>query len=283
MNAGLITAIVFVVLLVVIAVAVGIYFLVIKPAKKSKNGIVEVDTKSGLVKLNRDDRMLNLAWSNNGKHKDTKDDSQRVVHLDGFDAKSDDIAQYKSQNRVVTAYMSIGSVENWRPDAKEFPKECIGKDYDKWAGEKWLLITHVDKFKPIMIKRLQLFKNKGFMGVEFDNTEMYKHDPAYQNDNTAVQNKCVAFLKDMARECHTLGLLVFWKNCVDIIPQIVDAFDGVINESALRYKEYKNLMLFMNKNKPCWVFEYVPIEVKPLPAVTDVYLDSSKGWVSQLK
>lgn len=42
----------------------------------------------------------------------------------------------------MVCYISIGSVENWRDDADDFPAEAIGNDYDGWEGEKWLDINN---------------------------------------------------------------------------------------------------------------------------------------------
>ena len=43
-----------------------------------------------------------------------------------------------AQGSKVICYISVGSYEDWRPDAAEFPPELLGKDYDGWPGEKWL-------------------------------------------------------------------------------------------------------------------------------------------------
>jgi hypothetical protein len=32
---------------------------------------------------------------------------------------------------------SVGSYEDWRPDAKEFKKSDLGDDMDEWEGERW--------------------------------------------------------------------------------------------------------------------------------------------------
>lgn len=44
--------------------------------------------------------------------------------------------------KVVVCYISIGSVEDWRDDAEDFPAEAIGNDLDGWEGEKWLDVNN---------------------------------------------------------------------------------------------------------------------------------------------
>ncbi len=230
--------------------------------------------------LNKNTRILNLAWSNTGSHALTKPSGQKVIHLDGFDATKEDVANYKKKGYIVTAYLSIGSWENWRPDKDDFPKETIGKKYDGWAGEKWLNCSAGvwPLLKPVMTKRFQMIKDKGFDGFELDNTELFHHDPK------ATYADGLAYNKWIADTAHKMGLLVFWKNSLDMIKDIVDDFDAIINEEALHFNETENLKMFYDKNKPVWVFEYKPLKNPNFPNyLSDVYLDvKGQGWVRQI-
>lgn len=40
--------------------------------------------------------------------------------------------------KVAVCYISIGTVEEWRDDASQFPSTAVGGDVDGWAGERWL-------------------------------------------------------------------------------------------------------------------------------------------------
>ncbi len=227
--------------------------------------------------LDKTTRILNLAWSNTGSHKKTKPSGQLVIHLDGFDATKDDVAKYKKDGHIVTGYLSTGSWENWRPDKDDFPKETIGKNYDGWAGEKWLNCSVWEKLKPVMRKRFEMIKSKGFDGFELDNTELYLHD------SKATYTDGVKYNSWIANTAHKMGLIVIWKNSLEMIKDIVDLFDAVINEEALNYNETEQLKLFYDKNKPVWVFEYKPLKKPKYPEyLSDVYLDvKDKGWVRQ--
>ena len=198
--------------------------------------------------LTKTTRILNLAWSNTGSQKNTKNDTdQKIVHLDGFDATINEIQKWKKDGYIVTAYLSIGSWENWRPDKDEFPKETIGKVYDGWAGEKWLNASVWTLLKPVMTKRINMIKSKGFAGFELDNTELYLHDPK------ATYADGLAYNSWIADTAHKLGLMVFWKNSLDMIKDIIDKFDAIINEEAIHYNETDKLKPFYDKNKPVWV------------------------------
>lgn len=227
--------------------------------------------------MDKTTRILNLAWSNTGSHKKTKPSGQKVIHLDGFDATVDDVAKYKKDGHVVTGYLSTGSWENWRPDKDDFPKETIGKNYDGWPGEKWLNCSVWELLKPVMKKRFEMIKSKGFDGFELDNTELYLHD------SKASYKDGVNYNRWIAKTAHKMGLIVIWKNSLEMIKDIVDVFDAVINEEALNYNEPEQLKLFYDKNKPVWVFEYKSLKKPNYPTyLSDVYVDvKDKGWVRQ--
>lgn len=226
--------------------------------------------------LKKTDRILNLAWSNTGSHPKTAPSGQRVVHLDGFDGTAEQVATHKKAKRVVTAYLSTGSWENWRPDKDNFPKETIGKAYEGWPGEKWLNLSVWTKLKPVMTKRMEMIKKKGFDGFELDNTEAHHHD------DKATKADSIAYHTWISKTAHKMGLLVIWKNSLDLIKDIVDEYDAIINEEAMHFNETEELKRFWDKNKPVWVFEYAPIKsgTKIPEYLSDVYLDvKGKGWV----
>ena len=73
-------------------------------------------------------------------------------------------------------YISAGTWENWRPDAKRFPAVVKGKPDGGWPGERWLDIRRLDILRPLMRERIQRCARKGFDGVEFDNVDAYTND-----------------------------------------------------------------------------------------------------------
>jgi len=54
-----------------------------------------------------------------------------------------------------------------RPDAGAFP-DAVKGDSNGWSGERWLDIRRLDVLGPIMQRRLDLCKQKGFDAVEPD-------------------------------------------------------------------------------------------------------------------
>ena len=102
-----------------------------------------------------------------------------MYDIDLFDNETSVVASLHSQGRRVVCYISVGSWENWRPDANQFPASVIGNDYEGWSGEKWLDIRQIDLLAPIMRARLDQCKAKGFDAIEPDNIDGYTNDTGF--------------------------------------------------------------------------------------------------------
>lgn len=60
----------------------------------------------------------------------------------GSDDAQHTVDALHNSNRFVCCYMSVGTVENWRSDAGQFPASAIGNDVIGRPGEKWLDVTN---------------------------------------------------------------------------------------------------------------------------------------------
>ncbi|CAN0378394.1 unnamed protein product, partial [Ectocarpus sp. 13 AM-2016] len=65
------------------------------------------------------------------------------------------IDELHDKGKGVVCYISIGTVEDWRDDAKEFPSSAIGGDVSGWAGEKWVDVNDKD-VREIMTARVEM-------------------------------------------------------------------------------------------------------------------------------
>jgi hypothetical protein len=139
-------------------------------------------------------------------------------------------AFHKKGTRVI-CYISVGSYEDWRPDAEQFPAEVLGKDYEGWSGEKWLDIRRIDLLAPIMLKRLDECAAKGFDAVEPDNMEIFNNDTGFPL-SYADQLRYAQWLVE---ESHRRGLAIGQKNAPDQTRDLVEVFDFAITEDAFYY------------------------------------------------
>jgi hypothetical protein len=160
-----------------------------------------------------------------------------------------------AKGRKVICYMSVGSYEDWRPDKDQFPAEVLGKDYEGWAGEKWLDIRRIDLLAPIILARLDLCKVKGFDAVEPDNMEIYTNDTGFPL-TYEDQLKYALWLAD---EAHKRGLAIGVKNAPDQANDLVGHFDFAITEDAFYYNWVEDMLPFIKADKPVFAAEYTDL------------------------
>jgi endo-alpha-1,4-polygalactosaminidase (GH114 family) len=187
---------------------------------------------------------------------DTSVEAQ-VYDIDLFDNEATVIEELHAQGRKVICYISVGSREDWRPDADQFPAEVLGDDYDSWPGEKWLDIRRIDMLAPIMRARLDLCKAKGFDAVEPDNIEIYDNDTGFP---ISYEDQLV-YAKWLADEAHARGLAIGIKNAPDMVADSLSFFDFAITEDAFYYNWADQMLPFIHAGKPVFAAEYTDMDV----------------------
>jgi len=157
----------------------------------------------------------------------------------------------------VICNISVGSWEDWRPDAQQFPSEVLGNDYAGWPGEKWLDIRRIDLLAPIMRLRLDLCKAKGFDGIEPDNIEIHDNDTGFP----LTYADQLAYARWLADEAHARGLAIGIKNAADMRADSLSFFDFAITEDAFYYNWIEEMLPFIEAGKPVFAAEYTDMNV----------------------
>ncbi|KPI13140.1 hypothetical protein OK074_8837 [Actinobacteria bacterium OK074] len=189
-------------------------------------------------------------WQLSGKKIDTSVDVP-VYDIDGFDQPRATVTALHREGRKVICYLSTGAWEDWRPDAKKFPKSVLGKG-NGWEGERWLDIRATDTLEPLMAARIDMCRKKGFDAVEPDNMDGYKNDTGFPL-KAADQ---LRYNRLVARLVHERGMAVGLKNDLDQIPQLVGDFDFAVNEQCAQYDECGQLKPFTAADKAVFHVEY---------------------------
>ncbi|MFH8343436.1 endo alpha-1,4 polygalactosaminidase [Streptomyces sp. NPDC018045] len=174
-----------------------------------------------------------------------------VYDIDGFRHEASTVADLHKRGRKVICYVSVGAYEDFRPDARHFPKGVIGED-NGWEGERWLDVRRLDVLRPLLAKRFDMCRDKGFDAVEPDNVDGYKNETGF--DLTAEDQ--LAFNRMIAKLAHDRGLSVGLKNDLDQIPQLVGDFDFAVNEQCAQYDECAKMTPFIEAGKAVFHVEY---------------------------
>jgi hypothetical protein len=175
-----------------------------------------------------------------------------MFDIDLFDNSRSVVRSLHRQGAHVVCYLSAGSVERGRPDTSAFPAAVIGDPLEGWPGERWLDVRRLDVLGPIMKRRLNLCRKKGFDAVEADNVDGYDNGSGFPLTG-ADQLRYNRFL---ARAAHARGLSIGLKNDVAQAAALEPSFDWALNEQCFQYHECGRLRPFVRAGKAVFVAEY---------------------------
>ncbi len=180
-----------------------------------------------------------------------------IYVIDLNEASAGIVEGLHQQGHRAICYISVGSWEDWRPDADDFPVDVLGNDYDGWPGERWLDIRQMDTLAPIMTARLDECAEKGFDGVEPDNMDAYSNETGFPL-SYADQ---LAYNLWLAEEAHNRGLAIAVKNNSEQVPDLLPHFDLAIVESCFLWDECEAYSAFIESGKPVLAAVYTDTEV----------------------
>lgn len=175
-----------------------------------------------------------------------------MFNIDLFDTDTQTIAELKERGIFVMCYFSAGSHEDWKPDARNFPADTLGKSMRGWKGETWLDIRQIEALKPVMNARLDMAAAKGCDGVDPDNVNGYENDTGFP----LTYEDQIAFNIYLANSAHERGLLIGLKNDIFQIDDLQPYFDWLINEDCFSIGECDSLLPFVRLRKPVFIIDY---------------------------
>lgn len=176
----------------------------------------------------------------------------QVYDVDLFETEAASVAALHARGRRVICYISVGSWEEWRPDAGQFPPALLGNDYEDWPGEKWLDIRQIDLLAPILRARFDLCKAKGFDALEPDNMDGYTNDTGFP---LAYQDQ-LDFNLWLANEAHLRGLSIGLKNDDEQVSALLPHFDWALSEDCYDQGWCSQLLPFVQAGKAVLAAEY---------------------------
>ncbi len=188
-----------------------------------------------------------------------------IVELDSFDTPKELVETLQKSNKKVFAYVSVGSWENYREDKNDFPKQIIGKVYPGWEDENFLNIKDINKLEPIMKKRFDMIKQKGFIGVEADNLDIYTADIGANGTGFNISlddtKKYADFLIKLS---HDRNLSIGQKNAPEFVEAYGDLFDWALLEDAFFEGYADKFEIYTKNNKAVFAIEYLDNTSKEL-------------------
>ena len=175
-----------------------------------------------------------------------------VYEVDGFNVSKATVKKLHSQGRKVICYIDVGSWENYRPDAKRFPRSVIGRKYEGYPDERWLDIRRFGKFAGPIKSRIRMCARKGFDGLEPDNINGWENRTGFP----LTARHQLRFNRWIAKVSHRNGLAVGLKNDGRQARKLVRDFDFAVVEQCFQYKECGQFRPFIRQGKAVYSVEY---------------------------
>jgi len=175
----------------------------------------------------------------------------QMYDVDGFEVSRATVHELHDAGRAVVCYISAGSYENFRPDARDFPDSVKGAS-NGWPGERWLDIRKLRILRPIMRARMDMCEAKGFDAIEFDLVDGYQNHTGFPLTG-ADQLRYDIFL---ANEAHKRGMSAVLKNDLGQVRDLLPYFDVALDEQCFQYHECDRLRPFVAAGKAVFTVEY---------------------------
>lgn len=171
--------------------------------------------------------------------------------IDGFDNSATEVASLHRRGAHVICYIDVGTWENWRPDARRYPRSVLGKG-NGWPGERWLDIRRLSIIEPLIRPRFNMCAGKRFDAIEADNIDGFENDTGFP----ITAREQLRYDEWIAIEAHKMGLAVFQKNDPEQARGLEPFFDGVLDEQCNQFHECSSFHPYLAAGKPVLDAEY---------------------------
>ena len=165
------------------------------------------------------------------------------------------IATIRANGNAVSAYISIGTGEDWRDDFASLAPHLVDRQWDDWGGEYFISKPNASVIAT-MKARIDKIAAWGFDWVEFDNMD-WIYDDAYRSEYgfEATIADGVGYYRTLCEYVHAKGMKCMAKSTVEG----ADMFDGATYES---YEDGRNwwdqdgARRFLDADEPVIVIHY---------------------------
>ena len=175
-----------------------------------------------------------------------------VYDIDLFANPATVVSKLHQLNRHVICYIDMGSWESYRPDAKEYPKIILGRRYPGYPQERFVDIRRLDLLGPILARRLDLCRSKGFDAVEPDNIDTYQANTGFP----LTYADQLTFNRWLVTQAHQRNLSIGQKNDPAQVSDLVGAFDWALLEECFYGRFCERFSPYVTSGKVVFDTEY---------------------------
>lgn len=138
-----------------------------------------------------------------------------AIEINSFSSES--IQKLKDNNIQIDAYLSVGSLENYKPYYNEF-KEYTFMDYDNWPNERWIDVS-VKSYQDKMIELASSYKAKGADALFLDNYDVY-YIACEEYKERDLKEQIYSGLKTITNRLYDLDLKLILNSGIDYLERL---------------------------------------------------------------
>lgn len=198
---------------------------------------------------------------------DTSFDAQ-VYDIDR-DNDASVVGALHAEGKKVICYIETGFWESYRSDSSSYPESVLGKSLaPPFSDERYVDVSQTDVVLPIIQKRLDTCKQKGFDAVEPDgDAMMYDAGGSTANGvdigtgHTITYQNLINYNKMIAQEAHKRGMSIGLKNGSSgdndqFVKDMQPFTDWDLEEECGVNNSCESLKPFVDNNKAVFAAEY---------------------------
>lgn len=153
-----------------------------------------------------------------------------LVVVDAQEARPAQVAEIRAAGAVVLGYLSVGTIEEWRPWYPRLRKYRIAAWRD-WEGEYFARVARRGFRREIAMRIAPRLYGKGFDGLFLDNVDMIE---TYRGQRAGMR-KLVAAL---GRLVHSDGGVLFSQNGYALLGPLLEHLDGWNREDVSTFYDF---------------------------------------------
>lgn len=180
---------------------------------------------------------------------DTQSESDLFVS-DLFDTSTRQVSQLQATNTLAMAYVSVGSLENWRPDVSKFPRSAVGMPLASYPNENWL-DPRRPEVRASMEARFDLARERGFEGVFASTLGAYRTSSGFD----LTRDDEIMYARFLAEAAHARELSIGLSGDFELSAELVRYFDWAIAEGCVARNTCQQLAPLVAAGLAVWSLE----------------------------
>jgi hypothetical protein len=171
--------------------------------------------------------------------------------LELFTTNAERVAQLRDQGTAAVCRIVAGLWEGWRPDAASFPAAVLGRSPKSSPAER-LADVRAAALRPILERRLDLCRTRGFGGVLFTDADGYARASGF----ALTPQDQLAFNCWLAEAAHARGLAAGIWNDLAQAHELAPAFDFLVADGCAAAGDCGGVRPYLAAGKAVFLVAY---------------------------